>query len=205
VPVTERIRFYFDPTCPWAWQSARWMREVERVRDVRADWRLFSLRLVNESADDPLTDASAHSVPALRALALAGRECGNEAVADLYWAIGERIHDRDEELSVELIREALTAAGLDPATVDRALADPTTAEDVRGQHREAVESVQAFGVPTIILESGRGIFGPVVALAPAGEEAGRVWDHVRWLADFDGFFELKRERDRRAGEGAAVG
>ena len=203
--MTERIRFYFDPTCPWAWQSARWMREVERVRDVRADWRLFSLRLMNESADDPLTDASAHSVPALRALALAGREGGNEAVAGLYWAIGERVHDRDEELSVELIREALTAAGLDPATVDRALADHTTAREVRGQHQEAVESVQAFGVPTIVLESGRGIFGPVVSLAPAGEEAGRVWDHVRWLADFDGFFELKRERDRRAGEAAAVG
>ena len=203
--MTERIRFYFDPTCPWAWQSARWMREVERVRDVRADWRLFSLRLMNESADDPLTDASAHSVPALRALALAGREGGNEAVAGLYWAIGERVHDRDEELSVELIREALTAAGLDPAMVDRALADHTTAREVRGQHQEAVESVQAFGVPTIVLESGRGIFGPVVSLAPAGEEAGRVWDHVRWLADFDGFFELKRERDRRAGEAAAVG
>ena len=203
--MTERIRFYFDPTCPWAWQSARWMREVERVRDVRADWRLFSLRLVNESADDPLTDTSAHSVPALRALALAGREHGNDAVASLYWAIGERVHDRDEELSVELVREALAAAGLDPATVDRALADPTTAEEVRGQHREAVESVQAFGVPTIILESGRGIFGPVVSLAPAGEEAGRVWDHVRWLAEFDGFFELKRERDRRAGEAAAAG
>ena len=203
--MTERIRFYFDPTCPWAWQSARWMREVERVRDVRADWRLFSLRLVNESADDPLTDTSAHSVPALRALALAGREGGNDAVAGLYWAIGERVHDRDEELSVELIREALTTAGLDPATVDRALADPTTAQEVRGQHREAVELVQAFGVPTIILESGRGIFGPVLSLAPAGEDAGRVWDHVRWLADFDGFFELKRERDRRAGEAAAVG
>jgi hypothetical protein len=178
---------------------------VERVRDVRADWRLFSLRLVNESADDPLTNASAHSVPALRTLALAGREGGNVAVAGLYWAIGERVHDRDEELSVELIREALTTAGLDPATVDRALADPTTAREVRAQHQEAVESVQAFGVPTIVLESGRGIFGPVVSLAPAGEEAGRVWDHVRWLADFDGFFELKRERDRRAGEAAAVG
>ena len=115
-------------------------------------------------------------------------------MASLYWAIGERVHDRDEELSVELVREALAAAGLDPATVDRALADPTTAQEVRGQHREAVELVQAFGVPTIILESGRGIFGPVLSLAPAGEDAGRVWDHVRWLADFDGFFELKRER-----------
>jgi protein-disulfide isomerase-like protein with CxxC motif len=202
--VTERIRFYFDPTCPWAWQTAIWIREVEGVRDVRVDWRLFSLRLVNESMDDPLTDTSARSVPALRALALVGREHGNDALARLYVAIGERIHDREGDLSVELLREALSSAGLEPETVDRAMADPATAEDVRAQHREAVDTVQGFGVPTIVLESGRGIFGPVVSVAPTGEEAGLVWDHVRWLTDYDGFFELKRERDRRAGEVAAV-
>jgi predicted DsbA family dithiol-disulfide isomerase len=203
--VTERVRFYFDPTCPWAWQTSRWIREVETVRDIAIDWRLFSLRLVNESPDDPLTDESARSVPALRALALAGREHGNEAVGRLYEAIGERIHDQERDLSVELLREALAAAGLDADTVDRAMADPSTAEDVRAEHRQAVEDVQGFGVPTVVLESGRGIFGPVVAVAPEGEAAGVLWDHVRWLADYDGFFELKRERDRKAGQAAAVG
>ena len=78
--MTESVRFYFDPTCPWAWQTAKWIREVEGVRDIGVQWRLFSLRLVNESPDDPLTDTSARSVPALRALALIGREHGNEAV-----------------------------------------------------------------------------------------------------------------------------
>ena len=164
--MTERVRFYFDPTCPWAWQTAKWIREVEGVREVRVEWRLFSLRLVNESADDPLTDTSARSVPALRALALTGREQGNEAVGRLYAAIGERIHDAEGDLSVDLLREALVAADLDPDTVDRALADPTTAEEVRSQHREAVDEVQGFGVPTVVLPSGRGIFGPVVAVAP---------------------------------------
>lgn len=202
--MTERVRFYFDPTCPWAWQTAKWIREVEGVRDVRVEWRLFSLRLVNESADDPLTDTSARSVPALRALALTGREQANEAVGRLYAAIGERIHDAEGDLSVDLLREALAAADLDPDTVDRALADPTTAEEVRSQHREAVDEVQGFGVPTVVLPSGRGIFGPVVAVAPGGEDAGVLWDHVRWLAEYDGFFELKRERDRRAGEAVAV-
>jgi 2-hydroxychromene-2-carboxylate isomerase len=202
--VTETVRFYFDPTCPWAWQTSVWFREVERVRDVRADWRLFSLRLVNESADDPLTDTSARSVPAMRALALVGREHGSDAVGRLYAAIGERIHDREGDLSIDLLKEALAAADLDPQTVDRALADPGTAEEVRAQHREAVDEVQGFGVPTIVLPSGRGIFGPVVAVAPTGEDAGELWDRVRWLADYDGFFELKRERDRRAGEAAAV-
>jgi predicted DsbA family dithiol-disulfide isomerase len=203
--VTERVRFYFDPTCPWAWQTSRWIREVEQVRDIAIDWRLFSLRLVNESPDDPLTDESARSVPALRALALAGREHGNDAVGRLYEAIGERIHDQEGDLSVELLREALAAAGLDADTVDRAMADTSTAEDVRAEHRQAVEDVQGFGVPTVVLESGRGIFGPVVAVAPEGEAAGVLWDHVRWLADYDGFFELKRERDRKAGQAAAVG
>ena len=202
--MTEQIRFYFDPTCPWAWQTAKWIREVEQVRDIQVDWRLFSLRLVNEGADDPLTDASARSVPALRTLALVGREQGNDAIPRLYQAIGERIHDKDGDLSVDLLREALTASDLDPGVVDRAMADPSTAEDVHAQYREAVDTVQGFGVPTIVLDSGRGIFGPVVSLAPTGEEAGQVWDHTRWLIEFDGFFELKRERDRKAGQAAAV-
>jgi 2-hydroxychromene-2-carboxylate isomerase len=202
--VTEQIRFYFDPTCPWAWQTAKWIREVEQVRDIQVDWRLFSLRLVNEGADDPLTDTSARSVPALRTLALVGREQGNGAIPRLYQAIGERIHDKDGDLSVDLLREALTASDLDPGVVDRAMADPSTAEDVRAQYREAVDTVQGFGVPTIVLDSGRGIFGPVVSVAPTGEEAGQVWDHTRWLIEFDGFFDLKRERDRKAGQAAAV-
>jgi predicted DsbA family dithiol-disulfide isomerase len=202
--VTERVRFSLDPTCPWAWQTAKWIREVERVRDVRVEWRLFSLRLVNESPDDPLTDDSARSVPALRTLALVGREQGNEAVGRLYAAIGERIHDADGDLSVDLLRKCLAAADLGPDMVDRAMADPTTAEDVRAQHRETVDAVEAFGVPTLVLESGRGIFGPVVAVGPTGEDAGVLWDHVRWLTELDGFFELKRERDRKAGQAAAV-
>ena len=197
---TESVRFYFDPTCPWAWQTAKWMWEVQEVRDVKVRWALFSLRLVNESIDDPLTDTSAKSVPALRALALAEREHGQDAMAGLYRAIGSRIHDGDAALSPQTLAEAVEEAELPADIVARALADPSTAEDVRAQHREAAESVEAFGVPTIVLASGRGIFGPVVALAPAGEAAGELWDHARWLADLDGFFELKRGRDRRPGD-----
>lgn len=197
---TEIVRFYFDPTCPWAWQTSKWMREVERVRDVRVEWRLFSLRLVNESIDDPLTDPSAKSVPAMRALALAGREGGQDAIDRLYRAMGSRVHDGDATLDRGTLEAAVADAGLPPDTVERAMDDPATADDVRAQHREAADAVEAFGVPTIVLESGRGIFGPVVALAPAGEAAGELWDRVRWLAELDGFFELKRERDRRPGD-----
>ncbi len=202
----ERVRFYLDPTCPWAWQTAKWMWQVREVRGVEVEWRLFSLYLRNESPDDPLTDpAAARSIAALRTLALAGRELGNDAVGKLYAALGDRIHERKERLSPELVGAALADAGLDGGLLDRALADDTTAAEVRAQHAEGATSVEAFGVPTIVLQSGRGMFGPVVAVAPAGEEAGELWDHVRWMIDRDGFFELKRERDRRPGEPAPAG
>lgn len=196
----ERIRFHFDPLCPWAWQGSRWIREVEKVRDVEVEWRLFSLRLINEGSDDPLADAHLKGTPALRTLALARRESGNDGVARLYEALGRRVHENREELAPATVRGALSDAELDPELIDRALQDPSTMAEVRTEHDEAVEDVGAFGVPTIVLASGRGIFGPVISRAPQGEEAGQLWDHVRSLIALDGFFELKRERDRDPGQ-----
>lgn len=195
----ETVRFYTDPACPWAWQTAKWMREVQQVRPVEVQWKPFSLKLTDDPAD-PLTDASGRSTPALRTMALVDRELGNAGMADLYFAVGARVHESKERLSADVVSAALGDAGLDASLLERALADPTTAADVRASHFEAVEQVEAFGVPTIVLASGRGMFGPVVSVAPTGEGAGELWDHARWLVDRDGFFELKRERDRRPGE-----
>jgi 2-hydroxychromene-2-carboxylate isomerase len=197
--VTETVRFHFDPACPWAWQSALWMRAVESVRDIAIDWRLFSLKLVNSSSDDPLTDSRARVTPALRTLALVRREAGNEGVARLYGAIGARVHERDEKPTAQTVAAALEDAGFDERLVDRALEDDSTIDDVRTDHDAAVDGVGAFGVPTIILPSGKGIFGPVVAHAPTGEAAGELWDRVRYLVELDGFYELKRDRDKRPG------
>ena len=197
--MTETVRFHFDPVCPWAWQSSRWMREVEKTRDVAVDWRVFSLQLVHEDKEDPLADRHAKGTAALRTLALARRRFGNDAVGRTYEAIGRRVHDGDEELDPEVVRRSLVDVGLDPGLVDQALEDDSTMDDVRAEHDAAVRDVGAFGVPTIVLDSGRGLFGPVIASAPAREEAGDLWDHVRFLIDADGFFELKRERDRKPG------
>ena len=78
------MRFHFDPLCPWAWQSSKWIREVERVRDVKVDWRLFSLRLINENITDPLAQEHAKGTVALRALAFVRRMKGNDDVGRLY-------------------------------------------------------------------------------------------------------------------------
>jgi len=172
---------------------------VASVRDIAVEWRLFSLALANApDGDDPLT-ADGRGVAALRTLALVGRERGNEAVDRLYRALGERVHERHEELDEGCVRAALGDAGLDAGLLDHAVGDPVTVDEVRSQHLAAVEQIGAFGVPSIILPSGRGIFGPVVAVAPTGEAAGELWDRVRWLIEMDGFFELKRNRDRKAG------
>lgn len=197
--MTERVRFHFDPLCPWAWQGSRWIREVEKVRDVEVEWRLFSLELVNEGREDPLADAHRRGTPALRTLAFVRREVGNEGIGALYKALGERTHDRNEQLDVDAVRAALDDVGFDPGLVDKALADGSTMEEVRAEHEAAVAEVGAFGVPTIVLPSGRGMFGPVLATAPVGDAAGDLWDHVAWVIDQDGLYELKRERDRKPG------
>ncbi len=199
--MTARVRFHFDPLCPWAWQSSKWIREVEHVRDIEVDWRLFSLQLINENSDDPLADVHGKGTPALRTLAGVRRLKGNDGVGHLYEALGRRIHEpSSEELSEATIRSSLRDAGLDPSMVDQALGDESTMHDVREEHAAAVLEVGAFGVPTILLETGRGMFGPVIAKAPTGEAAGELWDHIEWLIRQDGFFELKRERDRKPGD-----
>jgi 2-hydroxychromene-2-carboxylate isomerase len=176
------------------------MRDVEQVRDITIDWRVFSLQLIHEGKDDPLADLHVKGTPALRTLALARRRFGNEAVGRTYEAIGRRVHEGDEELDPDVVRRSLEDAGLDPGLVEQALEDDSTMDDVRAEHESAVTEVGAFGVPTIVLGSGRGLFGPVIASAPGREEAGELWDHVRFLIDADGFYELKRDRDRRPGD-----
>jgi hypothetical protein len=175
------------------------MREVEQVRDITIDWRVFSLQLIHEGKDDPLADLHLKGTPALRTLALARRRFGNEAVGRTYEAIGRRVHEGDEELDPEVVRRSLEDVGLDPGLVEQALQDDSTMDDVRAEHDAAVTEVGAFGVPTIVLGSGRGLFGPVIASAPGRDEAGELWDHVRFLIDVDGFYELKRDRDRDPG------
>lgn len=199
MPRTERIRFHFDPLCPWAWEGSKWIREAAKVRDLDVDWRLFSLNIVNADKEDPLADEHLKGTPALRTLVLVRREAGSDGVGEVYRAIGKRIHEGDEDLAPGVVRAALEDAGFDEGLVDQALGDDSTMDAVRAEHDAAVSEVGAFGVPTIVCESGSGIFGPVVARAPSGEKAGELWDHVRALAELDDFFELKRERDRGPG------
>jgi 2-hydroxychromene-2-carboxylate isomerase len=198
--MATRVRFHFDPLCPWAWESSKWIREVEKVRDIEVEWRLFSLRLINDKNEEPLADLQDKGTATLRTMALVRREEGNRAVGRVYEELGKRIHeDPSEDLDQAAVRSSLVDSGLNPSIIDRALNDDSTMEDVRAEHGAALSEVGAFGVPTIVLPTGQGMFGPVIAKASTGEAAGELWDHVEWLIRQDGFFELKRERDRKPG------
>jgi 2-hydroxychromene-2-carboxylate isomerase len=198
--MATRVRFHLDPLCPWAWESSKWIREVEKVRDIEVEWRLFSLQLINDKNEEPLADLQDKGTATLRTMALVRREEGNRAVGRVYEELGKRIHeDPSEDLDPSAVRSSLADSGLDPSIIDRALDDDSTMEDVRAEHGAALSEVGAFGVPTIVLATGQGMFGPVIAKAATGEAAGELWDHVEWLIRQDGFFELKRERDRKPG------
>jgi predicted DsbA family dithiol-disulfide isomerase len=173
---------------------------VQQQRDLSVEWRLFSLQLINADKEDPLADLHTKGTPALRTLALVRRQAGNDAVGRIYQALGTRVHDEDEELTSQAVEKALEDAGFDSTLVQSALEDEGTMDEVRTEHEAAVNDVGAFGVPTIVTESGKGLFGPVLSSPPEGDAAGELWDHVRWLIEQDGFFELKRERDRKPGE-----
>jgi protein-disulfide isomerase-like protein with CxxC motif len=191
--MTEGIDFYFDPLCPWAWRTSKWVRELERAEIVSVDWRFFSLSVINEGSEDVLDDPDNAGSTGLRSLALVKTRDGNEKTGELYLAMGERSHEVPRRLTIDLVRTALGDAGLPPELLEDAMGNAECKDHVLRDHRVAVDRVGAFGVPTIVLESGKGIFGPVIEDEGASEPA-EMWNHVRWLIEKDGFFELKRER-----------
>lgn len=198
--MTETVRFHFDPRCPWAWQSSKWIREVAEVRGISVEWRLFSLQLINEEPGEEPAERHKRGAEAMRTLVLVRREAGPEAVGDVYRAIGDRIHEGDEDLGPDVVKDALADSGLDGELFDRALADDSTEAEVRREHEEIVGRVGAFGVPTLVFDSGMSMFGPVIAKPHGPERSAELFDHVKALTEIDGFFELKRSRDRRPGE-----
>ncbi|WUS77003.1 DsbA family protein [Kribbella sp. NBC_01245] len=183
--------FWFDPACPWAWMTSRWMLEVEQVRTVKTTWHVMSLAVLNEERDQ---DRSNQWAP-VRVLIAAEQAHGNEVLLPLYTALGRRIHNERRGLSREVIVEALDEVGL-PASLIEA-ADTDRYDDVlRKSHKAGIDLVgMDVGTPVISV-NGMAFFGPVVTPAPKGDAAGKLWDGVLLVAGTEGFFEIKRTRDK---------
>jgi predicted DsbA family dithiol-disulfide isomerase len=197
---TQKVRFYFDPVCPWAWKTSQWMRQVQQVRPLEVEWDFFSLKAVNSSTPN-LKDGHFQSEACFRISALIRRHDpnANEIINKLYIGFGKARHERAQNIGDEaVVKTILEETGLDTNLYEQAMGDATTLDDVQQSHDGAL-ALGGFGVPTLSLvrEDGslsKGMFGPVITKAPEGEDAGELWDRVQWLMERDEFFELKRSR-----------
>jgi len=189
--------FWFDPRCPFAWITSRWILEVEQVRDIDVTWHIMSLAYLNQDKDVPeeyrarLADAWGP----VRVLMAVEQKHGKDALLPLYTALGTRLHNEEQEQSRELVEAALAEAGL-PTTLVEAMDDASYDEDIKKSHHLGMDQVgEEVGTPTIAFE-GAAFFGPVLTSIPRGEEAGRIWDAAVELARYPHFFELKRTRNQ---------
>ncbi|HEY3002838.1 MAG TPA: DsbA family protein [Kribbellaceae bacterium] len=191
--------FWFDPACPWAWMSSRWILEVEKVRDVRTTWHVMSLAVLNEGRDDlpeKYKTMLAGTWGAVRVLIAAEQRHGNEVLLPLYTAIGQRAHVQGRGVGLDVVAEALEETGL-PASLLSAAGTTEYDDLLRKSHDAGMDQVGTDVGTPVISYDGVAFFGPVVTPAPKGEAAGRLWDGVLLVAGTDGFFELKRTRTRQ--------
>ncbi|GGB98421.1 DsbA family oxidoreductase [Cellulomonas carbonis] len=190
-----RADLWFDPVCPWAWMTSRWMTEVEGLRDVEVHWHVMSLAVLNEGRELPdgyraLMDEAWGPVRVVTAARLAH---GDEVVKPLYDAIGTRLHPGGRTDRTTVLAEALAEVGL-PAELLEAADDDRVDAELRASHQRALDLVgDEVGTPVIAID-GTGYFGPVVTPAPRGEDAGRLWDGLVLMTRVPGFYELKRTR-----------
>lgn len=208
------LHFYFDPVCPFAWLTSKWVRVVAAQRDYRVDWHFISLRILNANIDYashfPPEYEAGHTagLRLLRVAARVRREHGRAAVGPLYEAIGTRIFDTSravDPLSASdqgarhMLEPILSSVGL-PTDLADALDDTALDDEIRAETEEALALTgRDVGTPILHFEppAGTAFFGPVISRLPDEADAGVLWDHVVGLASFPGFAEIKRSLRER--------
>ena len=194
----HRLDMWFDPACPWAWMTSRWVEEVEKVRDVDVHWHVMSLAVLNEGRDLP-EDYRATLDEAwgpVRVIVAAAELHGEEHIKALYDAMGSRRHPGGRKDTAAIIAESLAEAGL-PAELADAAGTQEWDAALRASHEQAIALVgDEVGTPVVAFD-GTAFFGPVVTPIPRGEAAGRLFDGFALITGVPGFYELKRSRTAR--------
>ena len=191
----ETVDFWFDPLCPFAWITSRWMLEVEQVRDVRTTFHVMSLSALNEDKDVPeeYKEMIERGWGPVRIAIAIEQQHGTEALRPFYTSIGTKHHNEGREFDKALYEEVLEEIGL-PLDLANAAEDASLDGAVRASHQDGIGRVgEEVGTPVVSV-GGTAFFGPVLTKIPRGEDAGVIFDGTRKLAGFDYFFELKRTR-----------
>ena len=198
--MAQSVTFWFDVSCPFCWLTSRWIKEVEKVRDIEVEWVPMSLSVLNQGRDLP--EAYARKMEANWGPARVFTKVKEEApekIDALYTMMGTMIHTEGEDGKEgygaydEVIEKALAEVGLPEHFAD--VANTSDEDDLlRGYHATAMEAAgDEVGTPVVKL-GDNAFFGPVITRVPKGEEAGKLFDHAVGLAEFPYFFELKRTR-----------
>ncbi len=196
-PARTPVDFWFDPLCPWAWMSSRWLLEVAQVRPIDPSFHVMSLAYLNEDEDESQEhrEGLAKAWGPVRVAVAAAQAHGDEVLLPLYTAMGTLIHLQERDPDRAMMEEALAEVGLPESLVEAM--DSTDHDDaVRASHHAGMDQVgYEVGTPVISVE-GVAFFGPVVTPTPQGEAAGSLWDGVLLVAGTPGFYELKRSREK---------
>ena len=200
------LHFHFDPICPWAYLTSRWVVQVQQQRGYDVSWKFISLFMINNNrgyseGNKQHQDGHMAGLQALRVASAARASAGNEAVAAVYSAFGQAIHvaKRRPATAVEMkefARTVLTEAGLNSQWADSAT-DELHDEVIRYETTRALELTgKDVGTPILVFHPDKpnqaSFFGPVISAIPRGPEALRLWDAIETLATTSGMAELKR-------------
>lgn len=193
---SARVDFYFDPVCPWTWNTSRWLDEVARARGLTVHWRPLSLLFLNADREVPeqFRAPMEAGLAALRVVAAARAGGQEELIGDFYTELGRRLFYDQAPPSPAFAAAAAEAAGLGQfaATADDASYD----DAVRASTREAIEQGGPdVGSPVLVVDGTRGFHGPIVSPPPIGDDAVRLWDAVATLARLPGVYEIKHGRE----------
>jgi hypothetical protein len=200
------LEFFFDPVCPWAWITSRWITEVKQLRTYEVNWRFICLKIINENQTAAwyTPEYKAGHMAGLYGLRVADQvrlELGNDQVGDLYTALGDFIHGGGRRLEISAdpvatLQGILKAAHLAPELAEAAL-DESHDAYIRSETELAFERTgKDVGTPIITFHPGQSdeasFFGPVIASIPRGDAALKLWDAVEIVATTSGMAELKR-------------